>query len=98
MKQTCTLLYDFSNSTGFVSSHDENILEAVQDHLHHLGVFHRQQVTERRDDVLLHQELHLHKPIHTPHSYFIPTQMHHYSLENINFNQTKTTTSLAGLL
>lgn len=65
--QTSTLLYDLSNSAGFVSCHDEDILQAVQDNLHHLGVLHRQQVTERRDDILLHQELHLHKPTHTHH-------------------------------
>lgn len=61
--QTSTLLYDLCNIAGFISGHDENILQAVQDDLHHLAVFHRQQVAERRDDALFHQELHLH--IHT---------------------------------
>lgn len=57
---TSTLLYDLSNSAGFISCHDEDILKPVQDYLHHLGILHRQQVTEWRDDVLLHQKLHLH--------------------------------------
>lgn len=64
---TSTLLYDLSNSAGFLPRHDEDVLQAVQDDLNHLRVLHRQQAAERRDDVVLHQELHLHKRIHTRH-------------------------------
>lgn len=66
-RQTSALLDDLGDGAGFVSGHDEDVLQAVQDHLHHLGVFHRQQVAEGRDDILLNQELHLHKPTHTHH-------------------------------
>ncbi len=34
----------------------QDILEAVQRHLHNLHVHHRQQVAQRRDAVLLHQK------------------------------------------
>lgn len=61
--QTPTLLYDLCNGAGFISSHDENILQTIQDDLHHLGVLHWQQVAERWDNTLFHQELHLH--VHT---------------------------------
>lgn len=61
MIQTSTLLDDLGDGAGFVSRHDEDVLQAVQDDLHHLRVLHRQQAAEGRDDVLLHQELHLQK-------------------------------------
>lgn len=67
MIRTSTLLDDLGDGAGLVSRHDEDVLQAVQDHLHHLGVLHRQQVAEGRNDVLIDQELHLHKPTHTHH-------------------------------
>lgn len=62
VEPTAALFDEISNGFSLVVSHFQDIAEAVQDHLHHLGILHREQVAEWRDDLLIDQMCHLNAP------------------------------------
>ena len=56
---TSTLLNHLADWLNFIVGHLEDVVNAIQHHIHHLGVLDPKQVAERVDDTLSHHIGHL---------------------------------------